>query len=294
MAAPGISIKLVSSESLPLTRELVEAHLNLPASPTDRLHNEKRVQFLAERHKLGLFHPPHWVRAKVGQKVMRANGYHSATMLHRLDGAFPTGLAVHLDTFECDSMDALAALFRQFDDRRSSRTPADVSGAYQGLRAELCDVPRDVAKVGAEGIAWYRRAVEENDDVPVGDDRYELFNETVNHPFLQWLGELFATDLPKQLSKPPVIAAMLATFLSDRDAADSFWKEVAADGREYEEEWPTTVLATWLQQIRTRDIQVKQRNHYQGCVYAWNAMRDGKTSLGGIKPDIKRKLMRVL
>ena len=291
---PEINVKLVSSESRPLTADLVQQHLTLPASPTDRPLSEQRVEFLHHRLEAGLFHPPHWVQARVGGKLMRANGYHSATMLSRLNGAFPADLSVHLDVFECGSMDDLAALFRQFDDRRSARTPADVSGAYQGLRKELNDVPRSVGKLGVEGIAWHQRVVQQDKEVPQGDDRYTLFNRPTVQPFLQWLGDIYGSGIPKPLAKLPVVGAMFATFMADKDAADSFWKEVAADGREYEEEWPTTVLANWLQQIRSNDISVKPRNHYQGCIYAWNALRDGKTALGNIRCDVKKAFYRPL
>lgn len=287
------NIRLLSAETRPLTKALVAEHLNLPASPTDREHNETRIEFLADRLGKGLFHPPYWVQAIVGQRKMRANGYHSATMLHRADGAFPEGLHVHLDIFECATMEDLASLFRQFDDRRSSRTPSDVAGAYQGLRSELADVPRALGKLGVEGIAWWRSTVRKDRDVQSGDDRYEIFNEPAQHTFLQWLGDVFTVEVPREMAKPPVIGAMYATYQSDKDAADSFWKEVAAGGREYEEEWPTTTLAGWLQRIRNKEFEVRPKGHYQGCIYAWNAMRDGKTALTTIRSEIKKSFYRV-
>src|SRR5436309_15077267 len=52
------------------------------------------------------------------------NGQHSSTMLSGLNGNFPKDLKVHLDTYEVDTPEALAILFRQFDDRKSAAPPA--------------------------------------------------------------------------------------------------------------------------------------------------------------------------
>jgi hypothetical protein len=74
-------------------------------------------------------------------------------VLSELNGHFPKDLKVHLDTYEVDDNDGLALLFRQFDSRKSGRTPTDVAGAYQGLHEELKDVPRASAKLAVEAIA---------------------------------------------------------------------------------------------------------------------------------------------
>jgi len=285
----------VSSETKPLTREMVDEQMNLPPSPTERALSQKRVSFLRERFDAGLFHPPHWVQAIVAGKKMRANGMHSSTMLSKLNGSFPDHMKVHLDVFECPDMASLAMLFRQFDARQSARSPTDVAGAYQGLRPELALVGRHIAKLGAEAITWYRQYVAEEDDVPRGDDRYVVFNREQNHPFLQWVGELFGSaKVPPELGKPPVFAALYATFSVDKDAADDFWREVANGGREFSEDYPTTTLAAWLSEAHHKDFEVKPKGMYQGCIYAWNAVRQGKTALGSIKCDVKKALYKVM
>jgi len=50
-----------------------------------------------------------------------------------LNGHFPKGLKVHIDEYEVPNKPSLALLFRQFDDRKSNRSPSDVASAYQGL-----------------------------------------------------------------------------------------------------------------------------------------------------------------
>ena len=45
-----------------------------------------------------------------------------------------------------------------------------------------------------------------------------------------------------------------------------------------DEETPATVLSKWLINIRVEKIdRPSPANLYQGCIYAWNAYRDGKS-----------------
>jgi hypothetical protein len=96
----------------------------LEPSPTERPLKVPRLKYLQTRAEMGELITFHWARAKMGDKVLRMNGQHSSTMLEGLNGNLPGGLKVHLDTYEVDSPDALALLFRQFDARQSSRSPA--------------------------------------------------------------------------------------------------------------------------------------------------------------------------
>jgi hypothetical protein len=181
LASPAPVIKFVGSETLPLTRELAETMHKMTPSPTERELNSKRVEHLREKLLAGLFHPPYWVKAIVDGNEYRANGQHSSAMLVQANGHFPEGLVAHLDTFECSGMDALALLFRQFDDRKSARSPADIAGAYQGLQNDLDELPRHIGKLGVEGICWCRQFVAA---LPVkrGDDKYEIFQRRRRAP----------------------------------------------------------------------------------------------------------------
>jgi hypothetical protein len=90
-----------------------------------------------------------WNWAHFGDKVFRMNGQHSSAVLCELNGQFPEGLQVHMDTYQVDDKEGLALLFRQFDNRKSGRTPIDV--AYQGLYPDLADAARPAAKLAVEG-----------------------------------------------------------------------------------------------------------------------------------------------
>ena len=143
--------KLEKSETKPLTQDLAERFRNLMPSPTERGFDEARAKMLREKAAAGQLIAFNWATAKFGDKEYRMNGQHSSAVLCELNGSFPDGLKVHLDSYVVDDKEGLALLFRQFDNRKSGRTPTDVAGAYQGLYEALKDVPRGAAKLAVEG-----------------------------------------------------------------------------------------------------------------------------------------------
>lgn len=288
--------RLVKTENKPLNRALVLEFEKMTPSPTERELNDSRVKHLKEKVDAGLAIPFNW--AKVihkgnGHTHLRINGQHSSTMLTQYDEAtFPPNLTVHLDEYEVDTDDDLALLFRQFDDRKSSRTPGDVAGAYQGLFSALRDVPRASAKVAVEGVNYAQKNVTGTGGKS-GDDVYTLMGWENLHPFIQWIGELFTIKTP-ELKRVPIVAAMYTTFDANEDDAKKFWHDVARGGREYEDSHPTTVLDAWLKKLKEdgREEKMKPADYYQGCIYAYNAFFEGKT-IRDIKHDWKKGLHTV-
>jgi hypothetical protein len=288
--------KLTKSECVPLTPEVAEKFRDLEPSPTEREISPSRMKMLRQKAEAGQLITFQWAMARLGDQVWRMNGQHSSNMLCDLNGKFPEGLYVHLDEYEVESKDGLALLFRQFDDRKSGRTVGDVAGAYQGLIPELAGVPRDIAKLGVEGIAWFMRWVE-GITPPAGDDVYDLFNRKSHHPFLQWLGTLFDIKT-KEMREVGILAAMYGTFIKSETAAKEFWHQVARGGVEYEDSAPSTVLDGWLKtyaEMKAAD-RVKAgmatrvpAHFYSGCVWAWNAYRRSK-AIKDIQHDTKKGL----
>lgn len=288
-----VHFRLINSEVKPLTLELAEQFQKLEPSPTERACDAGRIKMLREKAEAGQLITFHWSTARLGGRTLRMNGQHSSAMLTGLDGLFPTGLKVHLDEYEVDNKDALAILFRQFDDRKSGRTASDVAGAYQGLHDQIKDVNRAIAKLAVEGVGWYRREIV-GTPVPSGDSLYALFGETGLYSFIRWMGELFSMKTP-EMKKKTVVSAIYGTFIANETEAKKFWSEVARGGVEYEESSPQTVLDTWLKSLAERDKDkpdLKPANFYQGCVYAWNAYREDRT-IQAIKFDTKKGLHSV-
>jgi hypothetical protein len=281
--------KLVKSEVLPLTLKLAEEFRDLAPSPTERELNQSRLKYLREKVEAGLFVSLHWATSTLKGQKRRMNGQHSSTMLSGLNGTFPQGLYAHIDHYEVEDDDGEALLFRQFDAPKSGRSRADVAGAYQGLHEDLRGLPRPNAKLGVDGIVWWRRNVE---GVPVasGDSAYEIFGVKAQHPFLLWIGEIFTVKTP-ELRRPSIVAAMYATFTASETNARKFWFEVARGGVEFEEDHPTTVLDEWLKKLKEDRDDMKPGNFYQGCIYAWNAYRAEKT-IPNIKYDYKKGFLK--
>jgi hypothetical protein len=288
---PGF--RLTNSEVKSLTKEFAEYFRDLEPSPTERELNPSRLAFLRAKADAGQLIPFWWATAKMGGKTYRVNGQHSSNMLCELNGTFPPGLKVCLNEFEVDSPDGLAILFRQLDPRQSARSPADVSGAYQGLHEALRNVPRAFAKIGVEGVAWFRHHVEGTSNI-TADDRYMLFGEQGLHGFLCWLGELFSIKTP-ELKKVPIVAAMYGTTTANEKEAQKFWGQVARGGVEYEDTAPATVLDAWLKSLAEDRRSVEKLlpgNFYQGCIYAWNAFRESR-AITAIKYKTDKGLHRV-
>ena len=120
--------RLIQSDTKPLTREIVEDFRKLEASPTERILDPARIRMLRDKAEAGQLITFQWSTAKLGDHKYRMNGQHSSEMLGGLNGQFPQGLRVHLDEYQVDDRDSLALLFRQFDNRKSGRTPADAWG----------------------------------------------------------------------------------------------------------------------------------------------------------------------
>jgi hypothetical protein len=272
---PGF--RLINSEVKTLSKEFAEYFRDLEASPTERELNPSRLAHLRAKADAGQLITFGWATAKIGGKTIRMNGQHSSNMLCELNGSFPTDLKVHLDEYQVDTPDGLAILFRQFDDRKSGRSPSDVSGAYQGLHEALRNVPRAFAKIGVEGVSWYRREIDKTSNI-TADDRYVLFGEQALHGFLCWLGELFSIKTP-ELKRMTVVAAIYGTFTKNEREAQKFWGHVARGGVEYEDDAPATVLDAWLKAM-AEDKRISEKlvpaNYYQGCIYGWNAYREGR------------------
>jgi hypothetical protein len=121
-----------------LTRELAQKYHDMEASPTERELNPGRVKHLTTKIEKGLAVSFCWASATVEQvgKQLRMNGNHSSSALVGLNGGFPDNLFVHLDEYEVEDIQGLALLFRQFDDRKSSRSSGCLRclpGSFRGV-----------------------------------------------------------------------------------------------------------------------------------------------------------------
>jgi hypothetical protein len=287
---------LVSSATIPLTRELAAEFAGMAPSPTERDLSSSRLRELREKIDGGLAVPFNWATAELDGKQYRINGQHSSRLLNEANGSFPEGVTVHRDHYKCDNDDGLIMLFRQHDPRGSGRSPADVAGTYQGFEDDLHEVPKDLAKMAIEGIAWFLKEIEGNAPRK-GDDRYTLFHDSDYHDFLLWVAGIFSVKTP-EMRRQTVLSAMWGTVdLAEQDARD-FWDEVARGGNPSNDDAPSSKLDAWLKAIKAKDEKqvphrLKAGAIYQGCIYAWNAFRRGDDLPKGIKADLSKGYLEI-
>lgn len=289
---------LVSTETKPITHELALQFRDMEPSPTERDLDPSRVNHLKEKAKGGLLVSFNWATAQLGNRTLRMNGRHSSTMLVELNGEFPTNAVAHIDSYQVADENGLALLFRQFDDRKSGRTPTDVSGAYQGLYEPLRGISKKHAKRGVEAVAWWRRSVEKS-PAPSNDDVYSLMGETGLHEFLRWLPTIFNVKT-QEMEVVAVVAAMYATYNASTTGAHEFWSSVARNGVLYDDTAPATILDEWLKKLKAKEPvdvalhgKVGAGHYYQGCIYAWNAYRKN-LSLNGIRYDTSKGYFKIV
>ena len=266
-------IRLTHSETRDLTPDLANEFAEMPASVTERDLDPKRIARLREKVLSGLAISFNWARGKVlaTGEIYRVNGHHSSLMLSKLNGNFPAGLQAHVDDYEVDDANGLALLFRQFDDRKSARTLADISGVYQMIHDDLRQTPKEAARKAIEGAAWYEGRIV-GIAMPKGDDVFTLFNQPKYHDFVKMVGSVYSSKTPE--FSQPVIGAMYGTYDRNPQDAETFWLDVARQGGGNEEKHPTTVLDAWLLAGKQSDNPPGQMEVYRACVLAWNAYRN--------------------
>jgi hypothetical protein len=254
---------------------LAQTHQALPHSPTERELDGKRVDELVSRLRKGLLLPCCWATVSFAGTTYRMNGQHSSHALLAASDEIPEQVVIHLDHFETDTPEGMGALFRQFDARFSARSKQDVAGAYQGLVPALAEVSRRTAKLGIDGIGWYRRSIEQL-PVPSDDELYQHMLLETYHSFLRWLDHILSNKT-RELERVPVIAAMYRTFIASESGAQEFWLEVAK-GNLTDDCDPRSVLSADLIRLRERKSGGKSpapAEYFAKCIKAWNAFRAG-------------------
>ena len=284
----GSHFTLISSKTQDLTPDLATQFSTMPASTTERDLQPKRLKMLRETITNGMAISFCWATAKVlaTGEVFRVNGHHSSHVLAELNGSCPNGLKAHIDAYEVPTYQDLVVLFRQFDNRVSARSPAEVAGAYQGLYVELADTPKPAAKQAIDGAAWFLSNIR-GDSIPGGDDRFDLFNKVEIHPYIQMVGRILSIKTD-EFTKA-VLGAMFGTFEAEPRESEVFWSAVSKQGGGHSADHPATVLDAWLITAReTKEQKPSEKEVYAACVQAWNAFRHNKP-LTSIAKFSKRK-----
>ena len=285
--------KRLSSEVMPLTRQVLDKFRAIESGVLERELNERRIKTLHEKIMAGQAITFLWVIADILKPVkttVRGNGFHSSTMLDRFfPGELPPGLLVNLEHYEVEDKDRFAELFAQFDSKASVRTPDDIAGVFQGIHPELADIDRKDAKQAVDGYHWFMTTVEAA-RMPIGDMKYSAFGDAHLHPFIKWVASVL-TGKTNELRRKEVIGAMFATFNVNETAAREFWDQVSQGGDRDQPDQPETALDKWLlAQIDKEIDRVNGKELFQGCIYCWNRSREG-ARVTTVRHDVKKNVL---
>lgn len=275
--------KLVKSESLTLARdkalEFAARHQALPRSPVEREVRPENVKKLVGVLSAGLALPFQWATVEFEGKTVRMNGQHSSAAIAEVGPDLPASLAFHMDRYRADERKDMVELFRQFDQRWSGRSMADIAGAYQGLVPTIANCNRKVTKAAADAICWCIRRVE-GGSAPTGDNAYDILHKQQYESFILWLNGI--VNGRKELLRPQTLAAIYRTHEKSETGATKFWREVSF-GQDYftDDMQPGAVLIGELSKaLEDRDFRGKEfpneAVYYKKCVKAWNAFCAGQ------------------
>ncbi len=255
-----------------LTRQLVKELSGLPVFKGDRPFMKKRQAFLAERYASGLFYAPRFAVATMDGKRYRMNGRHSTSMLSEVSGGLPGNLMAVIDEWKCDEPADLAVCFAQYDDRRSNRTPPEITNAHARVHSELDHISRTILCVIVNGLTY---GLEDGKGMTAitADNRAALLHQ--HQDFVLWAAPLVGS---RTMSRVGVVGAMFRTYASDINDATLFWRWAANEDHP-DRKHPSRVLARFLIETARPGVHgrkvITARMYYVKCVHAWNAFRGG-------------------
>ena len=225
---------------------------------------------------------------------MRVNGQHSSWAMKLLEeNQLPDNITIRIDTYKVRTEADVVMLFRQFDARESARSREAIAHAYQGFQLDLKECNPNIIKSAAVGVAWYRKNVLK-DDVPSGDDIFQVVNESRLHPFFLMANGILGNGKSPELMTAPIMGAMFGSWLLNPGRAGEFWRGVAL-GSLSEKQDASTDLDSELLRISKDHEKVKPLDRYAKCVRAWHAFADGtRVTTKGFEITGKKKGIFVL
>jgi len=287
-ATQSSGYRLLSSEVVPVDRELVTEFSEMTRLPRDREVSQARLDFILDRVIKRDFHGSELASATVLEDgvTYRVNGKHTSMVLASLtdDDLSGLGLELWVKRFECDTMEDAARLYETFDSRMSVKSCRDVAMTYAGAFNELSEIPASTIQHLVGAFAWGLKG-ERSRAGGIGTSAALLGD---NIEFCLWYNELLGknSDGSRKLRRSPVVAAMWRSWNKCKRDCQIFW-ELVRDENGDSPQCPDRTLARFLISrtvnhgggARGNQI-VPPRQMLACCIHAWNAWRRGeKTSL---------------
>jgi hypothetical protein len=280
------------TETAPLTLEIAKHYDRMPTLKGDRnpdsSRGKTRVGHLFELLRLGVFHSPVWSTVQITSekgKKYRVDGGHSARMLVNAGAYFPENLHVTLRYFRAPTIDSAIDLYEQFNSAFSTRTTTDLIKNRAAYERQLKNIAPTYISRAIYGIGCHFK-------LRNPEEEFEVLDYIRLYPdFINWSSEFIKK---RWLSVIGVIGAMYSTWIFSKPLSTEFWTMV------HEEtglnlKCPTRTLSKFLQETSYDKNKMRQwpkRAIYVKCHHAWNAWRDGNSTLlkyivGAPLPDPK-------
>jgi len=284
-----MATKLVSAKTERITTALAKKFRDMqPTPPRDRPLGKGRINFLKNEIDANRFRLPVWaaVYCIATECFHRLNGQHTSTIFCE---KMPAGQLVHVEYFECDTVDEIAELYSTFDHTNGSRKPSELNQIVAGTRPVLRDVPAATINNSVTGISY--AIWNDHFSSQMASKRCAVIQENVK--FILWLNNILdgykgVRNFVKPLRRGGVVAAMYKTWQECPDTATAFWRNIRDESAPSDD--PTRDLARWLRGSRCREYipsskytAVGIRELYCRSILAWNAV-----CLGGIATDVLR------
>lgn len=270
-------VKKITSELLPLTRELAKRFDEMRPLPGERPKRESRLEYFEDRLRDGGLQSPTWAIALLDGVEYRADGQHTSHLLATCeDQWFPQDQSVTVSTFAIESMDDAVPLFEIFDNPISARSNSDRMGVYLAGLTDLAEVDRTFLGRVARGIDYSRRDANKDGHaqlVTYGARSHGLyFLDEDSRRFALWLYPLHATKHMWMFHKPGIVAEMFADWSLSADLALAFWREVLTESNPDPGD-ETRELSTTLKDWSKRQPRIRQDKFRLRAKRTWERYR---------------------
>lgn len=276
-----------------LTKKLAHEFRDMEPCPNDRPLSPRRVEFIKGLVKSSEFRVAEWCSCYCDEtsKTYRVNGKHTSVALSDLleNGSEDKAKEVRIirTIYRAKTLEGVAKLYASFDSRMSARSTSDINRVYAQCDDRLSSISTKVINLCVTACAAMKWGTTHKDRILPEDRAQEML---LNADFVVWYDSILSGAHSifdaKGLRRSPAAAAMLQTYRKAPEKAAEFWSAV----RDASDPAPDSVTRTLNKFLLVSSVNlgsgarstkhiVTVKEMFDKCIHAWNAWRDGKTSI---------------
>lgn len=292
---------LLSDRQVCLNSELAKAYLDTPIFAGEREAQEPHVQTIVDAMLNGTFNHRLVILATglLDGVTYKINGQHTSWAVWMVNGVRPGySIEVRELRYRCANEDQLRALYGSFD-QGLGRTKAHVTTVLTVNTPELHGVAASALKRLVPGLRlWLFPDITSRERC--GPNQIAALMRNTYAAQCRYVGKFLQTRRVPHMFRAPVIAAQLATFDVDPDAAVEFWDAINTGLNLESQSDPRWRLRELLLNTRLSNVRdmvamtgpVRQNgaarllgaeSMYRCCIAAWNKWRAGETMASGLR-----------